>query len=112
MTKENDLFLNQLQNPTFNAFDFKQVGLNVDNTSIEKKDTYKDLDFVKSNPTLQTNGVFDEAKFDAAYKIALSNYNQMADNKVSEEIGRHAEFFRDNIFAPCRTKTKRIKLFY
>jgi hypothetical protein len=30
----------------------------------------------------------------------------MADNKVSEEIGRHAEFFRDNIFAPVEQRQR------
>lgn len=105
MAKENDLLLNQLQNPTYNAFDFKQVGLDVNNTSIEDKEVYKNLDFVRNNPLLQTEGSFDEAKFDVLYNAALSNYNDMANIKVGEEIGSHATFFRDNIYAPIEKRT-------
>ena len=50
--KENDLFLNQLNNQYFNAFDFSAVGLTVDNTSLQSKETYKNLDCVKNNPIL------------------------------------------------------------
>lgn len=104
MAKENDLFLNQLVNPEFSAFDFKVAGLDTTNTSIQDKSVYKNLDFVKNNTALQTNGKFDEAKFDAMYDYAMSNYNQMANNAVSEDIGRHAEFFRDNIYAPAEKR--------
>jgi hypothetical protein len=75
MAKENDLFLNQLVNPEFSAFDFKVAGLDTTNTSIQDKSVYKNLDFVKNNTALQTNGKFDEAKFDAMYDYAMSNYN-------------------------------------
>lgn len=112
MTKENDIVLNQLQNPTFNAYDFKQVGLDISNTSIADKNVYKELDFVKSNPLLQTNGAFDEAKFDALYDVALDRYNQMAQNEVAEEIGHNAEFFRDNIYAPKEQRTPDNVLMY
>ena len=87
MAKENDLLFNQLQNPMFTSYDFKQVGLDINNTSLEDKEVYKNLDFVKNNQLLQTDGAFDEAKFDVLYKTALSNYNEMAQNKVGEDIG-------------------------
>ena len=105
MAKENDLLFNQLQNPMFTSYDFKQVGLDINNTSLEDKEVYKNLDFVKNNQLLQTDGAFDEAKFDVLYKTALSNYNEMAQNKVGEDIGAHAAFFRDNIYAPVEKRT-------
>ena len=108
MAKENDLLLNQLQNPAFNAYDFKQVGLDISNTSLEDKETYRNLDFVRNNPMLQTEGAFDEAKFDALYSTALNHYNQMAQNKVGEDIGSHAAFFRDNIYAPIEKRNTNI----
>lgn len=104
MRKENDMFLNQLNNQDFTAFDFQSVGLNADNTSLESKDTYKNLDYVKNNPLLQSNGVFDEKKFDLLYTIAQNNYNQIERNAVSEEIGKHANFFRDNFYAPLEQR--------
>ena len=67
MSKQNDYFLNQLYNPEFSPGDFQTVGLNSGNTSIENKDEYKKLDFVQNNPLLQTDGKFDENKFDRLY---------------------------------------------
>ena len=48
--KQNDYFLNLLNNPTFSPQDFNQVGLSVDNTSIQNKDVYQNLDAIKQNP--------------------------------------------------------------
>jgi hypothetical protein len=47
MAKENDFFLNTVENPTFNPIDFASVGLNAGNTSIEPKDTYENIDAIK-----------------------------------------------------------------
>lgn len=104
MGKENDLFLNQLNNYSFTALDFQSVGLNADNTSLQSKDKYKKLEYVKTNPLLQTDGKFDEDKFNRLYDIALYNYNQIANNQVAEEIGKHATFFRDNFYAPLEQR--------
>lgn len=108
MAKENDLFLNQMENLQFNAFDFSRVGLNADNTSLESKDTYKNLDYIKNNPLFQTNGAFDETKFDSVYDLALLNYNQMANNEVGDQIGQqhHASFYRNDIYAPLSQRRK------
>jgi hypothetical protein len=48
--------------------------------------------------------VFDEKKFDLLYTIAQNNYNQIERNSVSEEIGKHANFFRDNFYAPLEQR--------
>lgn len=106
MEKENDLFLNQLNNLDFTAFDFQRVGLDSSNTSLKSKDKYKKLEYVQSNPLLQTNGKFDEDKFNAIYQMALNNYTMMANNAVAQDIGQHADFFRDNFYAPLEQRSK------
>ena len=106
MEKENDLFLNQLNNLDFTTFDFQRVGLDSSNTSLKSKDKYKKLEYVQSNPLLQTNGKFDEDKFDAVYQMALNNYTMMANNAVAQDIGQHADFFRDNFYAPLEQRSK------
>jgi hypothetical protein len=58
--------------------------LNTDNTSIEDRDTYKSLDFIQSNPLFQTDGAFDEAKFDRFYNYSLYSYNQFANSEATE----------------------------
>ena len=100
MAKENDLFLNQLENVQFNAFDFSKVGLDATNTSLESKDEYKKLDYIKNHPYFQTNGAFDEAKFNGFYDYVTNTYNQMANNELGDLIGSHASFYRNNIYAP------------
>jgi len=60
----NDYFLNQMYNVDFSPGDFATVGLNSSNTIIQDKDVYKSLDLVKSNPMFQTDGEFDDKKFD------------------------------------------------
>jgi hypothetical protein len=76
--KENDYLLNALSNPDFSNVDFANVGLNANNTSIESKDTYKKLNYIQSNPIFQTDGKFDETKFDEFYDAALVGYNRFS----------------------------------
>jgi hypothetical protein len=47
--KENDYFLNVLENPNFDPRDFRNVGLTTENTSLEDKKTYKELEAIRNN---------------------------------------------------------------
>ena len=108
--RENDYFLNMLSNPEFTENDFRVIGLDTNNTSIEDKDVYKSLDFIQSNPLFQTEGAFDEAKFDRFYNYSLASYNQFANNEASEEIAK-SDFFRDDIYANYDERTKQEETF-
>ena len=103
--RENDYFLNQLTNPDFSENDFRNIGLTTDNTSIEDRDTYKSLDFIQSNPLFQTDGAFDEAKFDRFYNYSLYSYNQFANSEATEQIAKQ-DFFRDDIYASYDERTQ------
>ena len=73
--KENDYLLNILANPSFNHVNFKNVGLTTENTSFERPEVYKNLQIIQENPMFQTDGAFDEAKFNDIYEIAKESYN-------------------------------------
>ena len=95
MIKEHDYFLELMSNPTFSPKDFQLVGLNSENTGIQDKAKYKNSQVIQDNLMFQTNGKFDEAKFDRAYEQALYQYNDLARLSQAEK-----PFFRDDIFAP------------
>ena len=105
MSKQNDYFLNQLYNPEFSPGDFQSVGLNSGNTSIQNKEDYKGLDFVQNNPLLQTDGKFDEQKFDRLYEQALVGYNLMSNAASNEKLATSYSAFRDDIFAKSAKRT-------
>ena len=111
MSKQNDYFLNQLYNPEFSPGDFQTIGLNSGNTSIENKDEYKKLDFVQNNPLLQTDGKFDENKFNRLYDQALTGYNLMSNSASNERLATTYSAFRDDIFAKSAKRTNQSETF-
>ena len=111
MSKQNDYFLNQLYNPEFSPGDFQSVGLNSGNTSIENKDEYKKLDFVQNNPLLQTDGKFDEHKFDKLYEQSLVGFNLMSSAAKNEKLATSYSAFRDDIFAKSANRSNESETF-
>jgi hypothetical protein len=47
------------------------VGLDSSNTTILDKNKYKNSEIIQNSSMFQTNGSFDEKKFDLAYEQAL-----------------------------------------
>ena len=111
MSKQNDYFLNQLYNPEFSPGDFQSVGLNSGNTTIRNKDEYKKLDFVQNNPLLQTEGKFDEDKFNRLYEQSLVGYNLMSNSASNEKLATTYSAFRDDIFAKSAKRTNQAETF-
>ena len=73
--KPNDWMLNVLQNPSFSLSDFKAVGIDGNNTSIEDREVYANNKIIQSNPQFQdSDGNFDNAKFNQFYDGALESY--------------------------------------
>ena len=97
--KEHDYFLELMSNPTFNPKDFQLVGLDSSNTELLNKDKYKNSQTIQNFELFQTNGKFDEKKFDLAYEQALQQYNELSD--LSEA---YKPFYRNDIFAPDTLK--------
>ena len=99
--KEHDYFLELMSNPTFSPKDFQLVGLDSSNTELLSKDKYKNSQTIQNFELFQTNGKFDESKFDLAYEQALSQYNDLSNLTEQDK-----PFYRNDIFAPDTLKNK------
>ena len=104
--KENDYFLNLLVNPTFNPKDFRSVGLTMENTSLEDKETYKNIDYIRNNQMFQTEGAFDESKFDNAYAVAANSFKVFSNADLVDKISNDPVFDKYDIFVD---RSKRVK---
>ena len=100
MEKQNDYFLNLLNNPTFNADDFNQVGLSVDNTSIQDKNTYLNSNYIRELDVFKTNGIFDESKLNNFYDYAKAGFQDLAKIKEIDDLGRTWKAYRNDISMP------------
>lgn len=99
--KEHDYFLELMSNPTFSPKDFQLVGLDSSNTQLLNKDKYKNSESVQNFEMFQTDGKFDEEKFNLAYEQALQQYNELSNLTESDK-----PFYRNDIFAPDTLKDK------
>lgn len=102
--KENDYFLNAMNNTNFSNLDFYNVGLNAENTSMETRDTYKKLDYVQNSALFQTDGKFDEQKFNNFYDASLIGYNRLCQDDNAKEIAKSFTYFKGNIFEPINQR--------
>lgn len=99
--KEHDYFLELMSNPTFSPKDFQLVGLDSSNTELLSKDTYMKSPSIQNYEMFQTDGVFDEKKFNLAYEQALQQYNELSNLSEIEK-----PFYRNDLFAPDNLKSK------
>lgn len=107
--KENDYLLNMLSNPTFSESDFRKIGLTTENTSLENKEIYKNLEFIKQNPIFQTDGKFDESKLDKVYNVVLQSYNNFAQGITTDKIIDDHKFYRNNIYASFEERNNNLE---
>lgn len=103
-TKENDWFSSVIANPTFTITNFRNVGLDANNTSLEDENTYKNMEAVQQSPMFQTDGKFDEVKFHEKYTAVADAYNRLADETYQEDIIKTASFHRDDIFVDAEQR--------
>ena len=101
--KQNDYLLNIISNQEFTNEDFRLVGLDSTNTSLEKKDVYKNLDYIRNQEMFQTDGVFDEYKFDTFYDAVSLGYNELATLDSAKLLGDKLVSSKYNIFADINT---------
>lgn len=96
--KENDLMLNISANPGFTIADFSAVGLNIDNTSLQDKEQYRNHPIIQEKFT-DEEGKFNDYAFTQAYNQALIGYNQMATDSFDKETSAFLSAHRDDIFS-------------
>ena len=99
-SKENDWVLNILSNPQMDVDTFEEVGLNATNTSLEDKETYLKIDKIKNHEMFQTNGQFDQTKFDNFYEGARQQYNVLTRDTQAKELSTFVNYYKTDIFTP------------
>ena len=106
--KENDWLLTNLDNigGNYTNTDYKNVGIDANNTELLSSDIYKKQDVVKQNKLFQTDGKFDDRKFDQFYNEMLVSYNDLSKDTDAQDAMKSAIFFRDDIFAPASKREK------
>lgn len=98
--KQNDWVLNLLSNSDFSTADFKSVGLNASNTSLQSEETYKSSKQIQ-DLFQREDGTFDNETFHKFYENAQLTYNMLAnDTFIDDMYKQQAIYGKDNIFAP------------
>lgn len=92
--KENDWILNLIENQQMAIADFKEVGLNADNTSLLSENVYTQSDKITKNPLFQDEqGNFSSTKFHDFYKKAQLTYNMLSDQTFLDKSAEEATTF-------------------
>lgn len=96
--KENDWVLNLLNNQDFSVSDFKDVGLNADNTSLLSEDVYKQSKQIQ-DIFKKEDGTFDDVTFHKFYENAELMYNAMSNDTMMQSFNKQAAIYgKDNLF--------------
>lgn len=102
--KEHDWFLENLINSDFTNSEFKTVGINAENTSLQ------DADFYKNNPKIREhftkNGNFNELEFNQMYQKAIISYNELANDTWHDDIEQNLIYSEHNIFVDPEKRRK------
>lgn len=104
---QQDFFYNVLANPEFTNTHFKEVGINVRNSTMQDKDFYLKNKAVVSDFT-DDKGNFNKAAYEAAYYKALDMYNSLADDTYREDALESATYAYNDIFAPPSNRRSRL----
>lgn len=103
--KQYDLMMNMVGNQQASFADFTAAGLNVENTSLQDIQVYRDDPYIKEQFTDEL-GNFNEMKFQSVYNQAQSNYNVMANNSYDDIMRSQLSFHRSNIDVPYEMRRK------
>lgn len=92
--KENDWIVANINNPTFNETDFKNIqGLTLDNTQLLPLDSYLKSSFITNNDLFKDDeGNFDKTKFEDFYKTQAGKFKNFQENS---DIGSYEFGFWD-----------------
>lgn len=83
-TKQNDWLATILYQPEMSLDELNSVGITMDNTELQNRDYYKNIDAVKN--AFQVNGVFDEKAYNTFYDQALLLYNEYANKSTADDF--------------------------
>ena len=97
MAKTKDIFLNIAANPTMTLEDLVSVGLTSDNTVLLDRAQYAASEKVQ-DMFRDSEGNFDEQKFNEWYDIAEQSYNLLATDEANINLMNVTAYDADNIF--------------
>lgn len=97
MVKTKDLFLNIAANPNMTLEDLASVGLTSENTMLLDRAQYASNEKVQ-DMFRDSEGNFDEQKFNAFYDIAEQSYNILANDEANLNLMNVTAYDSDNIF--------------
>ena len=108
--KEHDWFLENMINSDFTNSEFKTIGLDANNTSLQ------DPDFYKNNPKSREhftneNGNFDEQAFNQVYQKALFSYNTLSQDTWESDLDSKMSFSQNDIFVDIKQRRQSPDLF-
>lgn len=106
-SKENDMFLSLLANPTYGTSDFMMEGFTAENTDIKSFDKYKDNKKVR-DLFKDSEGNVNEDAMKRAYNMSVMMYNDMSNLETEEIIKRDIEYDPDSFVRPFDAETKDI----
>lgn len=73
--KQNDWIVANINNPEFTVEDFRDIGMDLDNTQILPMENYLDSKFITSNPAFQNDsGEFQKDKFEDFYRNKVASF--------------------------------------
>ena len=80
--KENDWIVAGINNPDYKTVDFKDIGLNMENTQVLPIDQYLKSSYIKDNPNFQNDqGTFDESKFKQFYTDRINAFKEFSEDE-------------------------------
>lgn len=94
--KENDLLLTMLKNPEFTFEEMQVAGLNIDNTSLNSREAYKERQDIQDY--FKKGDEFDEEKYNKYYDLASYGYNLMANTSYEQALEKTLKYDKDNIY--------------
>lgn len=104
MTKENDWFLAQSENPSFSISNFMESGLTPENTQLREKSFYENNRYIQS--IYQKDGKFDKATFDIMYDRAAKQYQTFSNNSFKDQLLSDYQYDPYNSTRPVSAQIK------
>ena len=99
-----DFFSAVILNPTSTFHNILMAGYTAENTRLEEKSIYMNLEEVQER-FRNSHGDFDQEKFDKAYLIARIWLAELGNADYKFSASQAASYHRDNIFAPKKRRS-------
>lgn len=102
--KQNDWIVASINNPNFSVQDFRDIGLDLDNTQLLPMQEYLKSNFITQNDAFKNDqGAFSKEKFESFYKSQLASFEAFKNN--TEEVPE----YEYGLFDTSRKENSRVR---